>query len=390
MTRRWPIVAAAFASMFTVFGVVYSFGAFFEPMAREFGTGRGVTSGVFAVTAFIYFSFGAVSGAVADRIGPRRVLVLGAAFIGGGLLLTSRVPAIWVGYLTYGVGVGVGTACGYVPMVAAVGGWYQRGRALAIGVAVTGIGFGTIAVAPLAAVLITRVGWRQTYVLFGIASCLILLVCAVFAPRPPASGGLGLGLASAVRSREFRLLYAGGLLNSFALFVAFVHIVPFAQSRGAGPVDAAALIGVIGVGSVAGRLGLGALAERIGSVRGFQAAVGLLALSFLVWLLAPAFWALVVFALLLGFGYGGWVALSPTVTADLFGAEGLGGSVGALYTSAGIGALLGPPFAGFLVDRTGSYLLAIGCGLVLAATATALIATLPVRRRVHSIEVPID
>jgi len=187
VTRRWPIVAAAFMSMFTVFGVAYSFGAFFDPMAREFGTGRGATSAGFAITAFLYFTLGAVSGVVADRVGPRKVLLFGAAFMGAGLLLTSRAAAIWIGYLTYGVGVGVATACGYVPMVAAVGGWYQRGRALAIGVAVTGIGFGTLAAAPLAAVLIARYGWRQTYVIFGVSSFLILLTCAAFARRPPAA-----------------------------------------------------------------------------------------------------------------------------------------------------------------------------------------------------------
>ncbi len=378
-------------SMFTVFGVAYSFGAFFDPMAREFGTGRGATSAVFAITAFLYFSLGAVTGAIADRVGPRKVLLVGAAFMGAGLLLTSGASAIWIGYLTYGVGVGVATACGYVPMVAAVGGWYQRGRALAIGVAVTGIGFGTLAAAPLAALLIARYGWRQTYVIFGIASFLLLVACAAFARRPPAATtGNSLRLGAAIRTREFGLMYACGLLTSFALFIAFVHVVPFAQSHGAAALPAAALVGVIGAGSVAGRLALGGAAERLGSVRAFQAAVAIVSFSFLVWLLAPGFWALVVFALLLGVGYGGWVALSPTVSADLFGPEGLGGTVGALYTSAGVGALLGPPFAGFVVDRTGSYQPAIVLGLILAIVAAGLVAYLPVRRRVHSSEVRID
>ena len=68
-------------------------------------------------------------------------------------------------------------------------------------------------------------------------------------------------------------------------------------------------------------------------------------------------------AALLGVGYGGWVALSPSVAADLFGSEGLGATVGFLYTGAGVGALFGPPFAGLVVDRTGSYTAAIGVGL---------------------------
>jgi len=153
------VVAAAFVSMFAVFGVVYSFGVFFDPMAREFGTGRGLTSVVFAVTAFLFFVLGAMTGPLADRIGPRRVVLVGAGATGGGLILTAAAPSIWLGYLTFGLGVGLGTACGYVPMVAAVGGWFERRRALAIGIAVSGIGVGTLAVPPAAALLVGALGW---------------------------------------------------------------------------------------------------------------------------------------------------------------------------------------------------------------------------------------
>src|SRR5439155_3498872 len=142
-----------------------------------------------------------------------------------------------IGYLTYGLGVGIGTACGYVPMVAAVGGWFDRGRSLAIGVAVTGIGFGTLLVAPLAAALIKSLGWRPTYVVLGIASLVVLLACAALAERPPAAARRAdLRLGAAVRTREFIGMWVCGLLVSFSLFMAFVHIAPFAAQHGADPV----------------------------------------------------------------------------------------------------------------------------------------------------------
>lgn len=376
----WGVVAAAFVSMFTVFGVVYSFGVFFEPMAREFGTGRGLTSVIFAVTAFLFFVLGAVTGRAADRLGPRPVVLVGAVATGAGLILTAGVPSIWLGYLTYGLGVGLGTACGYVPMVAAIGGWFERRRALAIGIAVSGIGVGTLAVPPVAALLVGPLGWRRTYLVFGAATLLLLSACGLAARRPPAGSKSSLHLGRAVRTREFAWLYCSGLLSSFALFLAFVHIVPYAIKLGTAPVAAAGLISVVGIGSAAGRLGLGAAAERLGAVRMFQLSVGILIASYALWYLAPGYPALAGFALVLGLGYGGWVALSPSVMADLFGAEGLGGSLGALYTSAGIGALLGPPFAGFLVDATNSYRPAILTALGLAIAAGVLIARLPVRR----------
>ncbi len=378
--RGWKVVVAAFVAMFTVFGVAYSFGAFFEPMAREFHSGSGATAAVFAITAFCYFGLGAVSGTIADRIGPRRVLLAGAAVMGGGLLLTSVAPAIWVGYLTYGIGVGVGTACGYVPMVAAVGGWFQRGRSLAIGVAVTGIGLGTLVVGPLAAILIARVGWRQSYALLGAASLVLLGACAMLAERPPRSTRPRTRLAAVVRTREFAVLYSSGLLTSFSLFTAFVHLVPYAQRQGTPALSAATLISVIGGGSIAGRLVLGAVAGRLGAVRSFQLTLAIMVASFPIWLSGPSFLGLALFAFLLGVGYGGWVALSPSVMAELFGADGLGASLGTLYTSAGLGALAGPPFAGVVVDSTGSYRVAIGVATLLGLLALGLVVPLRIGR----------
>jgi len=365
--RGWLVVGAAFVSMSTVFGVAYSFGAFFRPMADEFGADRDAVSAVFSITAFLYFGLGIVSGAWVDRVGPRRVLLTGAVVMGAGLLLTSQIERLWQGYLTYGVGVGIGVACGYVPMVAVVGGWFERRRGAALGVAVAGIGVGTLGVAPLAAGLIDRHGWRTTYVVFGLASAALLGGCALVAAPPPVTSGAVLPrLGPAVRTRAFALLYASSLLMSLALFVPFVYLPEFAEVHGAGEVAAATLVGVIGGASIAGRLGIGTLADRFGHVRSYQGCFLVMACSYAVWLVVTEYPLLVLFAAVMGVGYGGFIALSPAVIAGIFGARGLGGTVGAAYTSAAIGALAGPPLAGVVIDATGTYRWAIGGALVLA------------------------
>jgi MFS family permease len=365
--------------MFTVFGVAYSFGAFFAPMSREFGAGRAAVSLVFSITAFLWFTLGAISGPLADRFGPRRVVLAGGAALGGGLLLTSLVNQLWAGYITYGLGVGIGVACGYVPMVAAVGGWFERRRALAVGIAVTGIGVGTLAVPPLSALLIDRFGWRTAYVVLGVASLALIGLAALAASPPPAAMEADRRpLGGVVRSRAFWLMYLSAIPLSFALFFFFVHLVPFAQSRGAAPVAAAGLLSVVGGGSILGRLGMGVVAERLGSLATFKAAVAAMAFSTVVWLLFPQYGGLVAVALIMGTAYGGWVALSPSVAAELFGTAGLGGTVGILYTSAGIGALLGPPLSGLLIDVTGTYTWAIVAALVFEIVSLGIL--LPVSR----------
>jgi MFS family permease len=369
--RSWVMVAAAFAAMFASFGIAYSFGAFLEPMAEEFGAGRGTTSVFFALTSLTYFGLGALSGVAVDRYGPRRVLLVGGIALGAGLAATSQAGELWIGLLTYGLGVGIGVACAYVPMVAVVSGWFERRRTLAIGVAVTGIGLGTLAVAPLAAALIDEVGWRNTHLLLGMTGAAVLVVCALVVTRPPVqTGPAALTLAEAVRNRDYRRLYLASGLLSVALFVPFVHLPGYAVEAGVDRVAAAALVGVIGAASTAGRLVLGVVAARTGALRAFQGCFLTMGASFALWSLGSGgYGVLVTFAVVLGVGYGGFVALGPAVVAERFGTTRLGGLLGVLYTSAGIGSAVGAPLAGVAVDASGSYVPVIAGCLVLGAAA---------------------
>ncbi|WP_093581678.1 MFS transporter [Geodermatophilus amargosae] len=369
--RSWVMVAAAFAAMFASFGIAYSFGAFLEPMAEEFGAGRGTTSVFFALTSLTYFGLGALSGVAVDRYGPRRVLLVGGIALGAGLAATSQAGELWIGLLTYGLGVGIGVACAYVPMVAVVSGWFERRRTLAIGVAVTGIGLGTLAVAPLAAALIDEVGWRNTHLLLGMTGAAVLVVCALVVTRPPVqTGPAALTLAEAVRNRDYRRLYLASGLLSVALFVPFVHLPGYAVEAGVDRVAAAALVGVIGAASTAGRLVLGVVAARTGALRAFQGCFLTMGASFALWSLGSGgYGVLFTFAVVLGVGYGGFVALGPAVVAERFGTTRLGGLLGVLYTSAGIGSAVGAPLAGVAVDASGSYVPVIAGCLVLGAAA---------------------
>ncbi len=352
--QAWLMVATSFVALFTVYGVAYSFGAFFKPMAHEFGAGPSATSAVFSITVCLWGVLGWPAGHIADRIGPRPVIIIGAIAIGVGLVMTSFIQRLWVAYLTYGVGVGVGIACGYVPTIAVVGGWFLRRRNTALGIAVAGIGCGTLVVAPIAAALIQRLGWRETFVVLGIASATMLIGCAFVVRRPPVHlAPAPFEIREAIRTPVFKLLYLSSLLSSMGLFTPFVFLPAFARDHGATEVAAATLVGLIGGASVVGRLGLGALADRLGVVRLFQLCYLVVGLSFILWLTAHSYAVLVVFALVLGVGYGGYVALSPAVLAHFYGTQRLGSVLGALYTSGGVGVLMGPPVAGFIIAHSG-------------------------------------
>ena len=181
----WLAALSAFIAGFVAFGVMYSFGVFFTPMEAEFHASRTATSVFFAITGMLFYSFGSVAGRLSDGFGARRVISAGAVIMGTGLALTAVTAQMWAGYFTYGVGVGIGAACAYIPTLALVGGWFIRHRTTALGLAATGTGFGTLLMPPVAAVLIQALGWRMAYALFGAGSFALLLLCAGLARRPP-------------------------------------------------------------------------------------------------------------------------------------------------------------------------------------------------------------
>jgi len=167
------------------------------------------------------------------------------------------------------------------------------------------------------------------------------------APRP---------IAHLARSPEFAILYFSALLVSVTIYVPFVYLPDFAQSRGISDVPAAALVGFIGAASMAGRLSFGPIADRIGILKLYKMSLLVMALSYAIWPLARSYATLTLFTIVMGVAYGGMVSLSPTVVAELFGVEDLGTMLGALSTCSALSALFGPPLVGLTIDHRGSYL----------------------------------
>jgi len=380
--RAWAVATAGSAVNAWTFGVFYSFGAAFEQMADEFDAGLGATAAVFAITTFLFFAGGAIAGPLGDRYGARPLVMIGAVSVGAGLLLTSQVQSLGLGYLTYGVGVGIGIASYLVPMTACVGGWFVRRRSMALGLYTGGIGLGTLLLVPLSERLIRTEGWRFAFQVLGVGSLVVYGLAAIVIRRPP--GGRPTTTRSPVLAIVHRFgfvhLYLAGLLMTIALFVPFVFIVKYATDRGVSSPAAAALISVIGVGSVVGRFGLGAVGVRVDVFTLAFASYAVQPIAYGIWLVSGGnYLALVVFTALLGAAYGGYVALGPVLAAELYGIDGLGAVLGVLYTSAGVGGLIGPIAAGLVLDQTGSFTVVIVAAIVLVSFAT--LAFWPLRRR---------
>ena len=375
----WVAVWACFVALAVIFGVSYSFAAFFAALAQAFSAQRADVSLVFGISGLVYFVLGAGGGLLADRFGPRRVCSVGMLFIAGGLLASSLAQSMLAIYAAYGVGIGIGIALVYTPAIACVQPWFTRRRGLAAGIASAGIGAGTVAVPLAASALIAGLQWRGAMQVLAAGVLLLGLGATLLLKRAPAATAragaavAGHTLRQAVASREFRWLYAMAVLASPSMFIPFAHVSAAARDLGVTDARAVGLVGLIGIGSLTGRFAIGALADRVGRPLTLALAQASMGLCYALWYGAGGYPAMAVFALWLGLSYGGIVSLMPALCMDLFGARAVSAIIGTLYTGAALGNLLGPWVAGAVFDAQRSYTPVIwGCAaLSVLATLAA-------------------
>jgi MFS family permease len=387
----WIIVACVFVILLLAFGSAYSFSTFFESLQMEFGTSRSSVSFVFSIAGFLYFSLSPLSGQIADRFGSRRVIIFGVIVISISLLLSSRAKTMWQIYAAYSFGIGIGIGFAYAPSMGVVQRWFVKRRGLASGLAVMGIGLGTLGIPIFSAALIHWSDWRTAYLVMS----LLVFTCGVSAAiliaesperrglapdgdvieadalntpqetfKPEATSIREISLKDALHTKPFWLLYAGSFSFGLGLFIPFVHLIPFTNDLGLPNATGVMLFSLIGVGSIVGRLLLGSIADKLGRRQSLAAMYVGAAAIFAWWLVAANVWQLAIFAIIYGACYGGYVAILPAVTADYFSGPKISGIIGMIYTSVAVGNLIGPTAAGFIFDLAQSYTIPIFASMI--------------------------
>jgi len=386
-----------------VFGVTYSFPAFFDALAQTFPGSRGNISLIFGLCGCLFFIVGAAAGTIADRIGSRRAVTIGVVLIAAGVIGASFGQTLWQVLAAYGLGLGFGVGFAYVPAVSPVQRWFVAKRGRASGFAVTGVGVGTFCGPLIASAIMGVSDWRMAWLALGAATLVFGVIAAQFlidspekvgqtpdgipAPAgsaPRSAGDLpGWNVRPAIRTKPFLALYVANFAISVPVLVPFVHLVPYARDLNISESTAVFVTSLIGIGSIVGRFGLGSAADRFGRRPTLVAMFCGLTLMIVLWLAATQAWHLAIFSLLFGACYGGYVALIPSVTIDYFGPRNAGGIIGLLYTSIAPGSLIGPALTGYAYDLWGSYTvpLIVGIGFMVVASTFTLITPDPVKWR---------
>jgi MFS transporter, OFA family, oxalate/formate antiporter len=387
-------VAALFVVTFGISTPLAAYGVFLPVLAQTFGWSRGAIATALSINLLVGGLAGFGIGALADRHGPRVMLVATVALAGAAFALVGTVGALWQLYLFVGIFGGIGMSSFYLLTAATVAHWFDERRGLALALSLVGFSLGYITAGPLAAAFITRLGWRAAYALLGGGcGCLTLLAALTVrlpraAERPRVMARAVAGGAPAAPSvtlsgalADPRQWYLNGswlLLGGVAMMTS-VHVVPFARDQGVSLTGASLTLTAYGLGSVIGRLASGAVSDRLGSVVTIRASYLVQIAALVVLLSVPSQNAVVSSMVVFGIGFAAADTVVTRVIPDVFGVRAIGAIMGVLTLGWRAGAAAGPAAAGFLYDATSSYTIPFAAAPVAVLTSWGLF-TLATRR----------
>jgi MFS family permease len=396
----YVIVAASFFIVFIMHGMYNTYGVYFSSLQAEFGWSRATLSAPHSLVFFLAGGFAMLAGRLTDRLGPKVVMVTSGLIIGLGYLLTSRVETIFQLFFFYGVIIGIGNSSVNVTQLSTTVRWFIKRRGMMSGIVKVGTGAGMFIMPLVASWYMTTYGWRNAYLVLGLIAMVSVILVAQLLKRNPAQMGLkpygaeevyaesvevadkGLSFREAFRTRQLWTICTIYFIAWYIGMTNSVHIVTHAIDLGISSVQAAGVLSTIGGISIIGRVVMGSAGDRLGNRRA-------LLISFIViiiplfWLqLAGELWALYLYAVVYGFGHGGFFALVSPLVAEVFGTISHGSILGVVLFLGPMGGAVGPAVTGLIFDVTGSYRLAFMIMLALSLVGFTLSMLLkPIKQR---------
>ena len=397
MDPRYLVVFGACVTQFTIVGLLFSIGLFFNVLEDEFGWSRTLLSGSTSLAVLVMGVLAFFGGRLSDRYGPTAVLGTTGLLYGIGFGLISAVGEPWQLVALFGIFIGLGLSTHDVVTLSTIARWFERRRGTMTGVVKVGTAMGQMALPPLTALLMAGLGWRNAVLALGVAAAVLLLGAALSMKRPPESrspgsrspgpqAGAGAAeFAEVRRSRAFRTLCATQFLFFPSLVTVPLHVAVHGMDLGMTHTTAATLLTVIGGASIVGRRTIGASVYRIGGRNAYVLCFVPLLIGLLALLVVETPWLLFPAVAVYGFAHGGFfTVVSPTV-AELFGIRAHGAIFGGILFFGTIGAATGPIVAGRVFDVTGSYAWAFTGLAVMGALGLVLAISLPPRRPARSV-----
>ena len=388
--RNWPLVAAGAVLGCVGVGVIFALAVLLGPMSAATGWSRGALSSAMTL-AFLSMGVGGFAwGTLSDRIGPRKVVLVGALLLGLACVLASRSTSLWQFRLTYGVLMGVAVSSFFAPVIAATASSFEKRRNIAVSLVSAGVGVAPMTMSPLVAWLVSHYDWRQTLLIVGLVAWALTLPAVWFVRASPirehtssdeGSGGTVANAGQALRSRAFIVLAVTYFACCAAHSGPIFHTVSYAVGCGLAVTTAVTIYSMEGAAGLGGRILFGLLADRLGAKPVLVAGLlvqAVAAVSYLGVNQLDGFYAV---AIVFGMAYGGTMPLYASLAREAFGPQILGLVLGAAGMLSALGMALGPLLGGWLFDRYGSYTWMYIGSMSVGLGAAAIALWFPSKRR---------
>ncbi|MEN6507979.1 MAG: OFA family MFS transporter [Smithella sp.] len=385
---RWLFVVLGIV-MNVCLGAVYAYSIFLKPVKEAFA---GISAFQANLPFMVFLAFFSVlmffGGRVMEKLGPRKLGIIGGIIVGLGWLLSAFASNIWMLTLTYGVIAGSGVGLVYGCPVSMGAKWFPDKKGLAVGLMLAGFGGSALITGKLANVLIPSVGLSTTFMYFGIAFGLILVVLSL--PfRFPAAGWVPAGwkpAAGTVAASDFtpgEMMKTGAFWGLFFCYIigCVAGLMAIGISKPVGNEiikisgeTAATLVGIFAIFNAVGRPLFGFLTDKITPRNAAILNLLMILTVSILMITAKEGDTMLYTVCFIGFwlGLGGWLAIAPTATASFFGMKDYAQNYGVIFFAYGLGAIIGGIISGQAKDVFGTYTYAFYPTAVLAVVGLVL------------------
>ena len=372
--NRWIMVVAALVMQICL-GVLYAYSVIRGPLMKEVGY-TVKQAGYPLMASFFFFAVGMIfAGRWQDKAGPRTVGLVGGVLLAIGCAVAGVMYKDLAGLIIgYGVIGGLGVGFAYVTPIATCIKWFPDKRGTITGLAVFGFGAGTLVFGPLLSQLIKSSGIATTF--YTVAAIMLIFVCGAAAmfkvppagykpagwnPPAPAPGAqivkTNYSPNEIIQTSSFWTLWFLYFIGAAAGLMIIGQAVPIGvEVAKLDAKTAAAGLGTMALLNGIGRLFWGSVSDKLGRKNTVVACFVMYILAFVFVLPnSNTFMLWLVGVCAVGFAYGGYLALMPSITADYFGTKSLGANYGYLFTAWGIAGVGGPFMIDFIKTSTGAF-----------------------------------
>ena len=362
---RWVIVAAGGLLGCVAIGAMFSLPVFLLPIARS--TGWSVTGVSTAMTlGFIAMALASmIWGTLADRWGPRPVVLTGSAILAASLAAASRATSLLQFQVIFGVFVGASAAAIFAPLMACVTGWFETQRSLAVSLVSAGMGMAPMTMSPFAAWLVSHHDWRTSLlVIAGVAAAVMIPVAFLIRRPPPTAGAPAeitinspaeMSVSQAMKSPQFTILVLTNFFCCATHSGPIFHTVSYAVACGIPMLTAVTIYSVEGLAGLGGRVVFGILGDRLGAKRVLVSGLLLQALGASAYYFVRELGAFYAAAAMFGFIYAGIMPLYAVIARENFPLRMMGTVIGGTAMAGSLGMATGPAIGGMIFDRFGNY-----------------------------------